>query len=122
MEGVYYRIRQPQSVPMYDRVTNSYHVLIDDEMIDVPKSLFEKMFEEVKSEDYYVPQTPATDEEIEQIKPMIENLFDKFVGPGKPISVEQVKEMTVGSLMRANYRNEEDMRKLVDEMFEELVN
>jgi len=115
MESIYYRIKQPQSVPMYDRVTDSYHILIDDEMIELPKILFDKLFEIQE----YQPLTPATDEEVELARPIIKDLFDKFVGPGKPMSVDSVKEMTVRNLVNSNYGTEEEMRELVDELIEE---
>ena len=44
METVYYEIKAPRSVPMYDEIKDSYHMLIDDEMVEIPAKLFNKLF------------------------------------------------------------------------------
>jgi len=51
MRGIRYKFRKIQSVPMYDQIMDSYHLLIDDEMVEVPSKLFHKLFEEIKHED-----------------------------------------------------------------------
>jgi hypothetical protein len=50
VKAIYYRIKQPQSVPMYDHIKDSYHVLIGEEMVEVPAVLFNKLFESIDLE------------------------------------------------------------------------
>ena len=51
MEATKYVFRDIQSIPMYDKIMDSYHVLIDNEMVEIPSELFHKMFRESTPED-----------------------------------------------------------------------
>ncbi len=61
MQAVKYGFRKVKSVPMYDQIMDSFHVLIDDELVEIPAKLFHKMFKPIEEEDNPFESVQALD-------------------------------------------------------------
>lgn len=68
MEAVIYKPRQLGSVPMYDDVHKSFHVLIGEEMVEIPEDLFHKLYRESKPMDLSaLYESDAADLSLEEV-------------------------------------------------------
>jgi hypothetical protein len=125
---------------MYDHIKDSYHLLIGNEMVEVPSVLFKKLFEETIPE-----QRESADDSFERMRTlspeMMKLVLESLSGSNHPEAkriYEETKAMvrtmknmgvgrqlfhySVGSILAQNglASSIEDFKRLTDKIYDEL--
>lgn len=126
IESVYYVIKRPQSIPMYDRITNSYQVLIDDEMVSVPKNLFDKLFTTIDAEQaevekqYLFNDIDSVINGGERKQEFINNMKDIIRSSRRIVSKDMMLAFLKQQLFKMGYPETPEAILVIEEIYAEL--
>ena len=126
MESIKYVFKEIKSVPIYNADKDSYDVLIEDELVEIPTELFFKLFKEhkkgkkTKNSDlltikYDISSKSKFDDIIEDVRDSIK--FLKKMNVPKNLIMTSIKETVgTGKDLKDLYSKFEDM---IDKIYED---
>ena len=126
MESIKYVFKEIKSVPIYNADKDSYDVLIEDELVEIPAELFFKLFKEHKKDKktknsdlltikYDFSSKSKSDDIIEDVRDSIK--FLKKMNIPKNLIMTSIKEtIGTGKDLKDFYSKFEDM---IDKVYED---
>ncbi len=121
MKAVSYQLKKINSdVPLYDEKTKTFGILIDDELVEIPKDIFHLLFEKGKK------YTPSLDVQLcvrEELKNVIKNNPEvlesiRQVAGNNKTKNDMMEAMSFFLLEGPEKNNSEDYKFFISELIE----